>query len=126
MRPPVILHAISSFEQETLEKVATPVITGLSPCVTEGGPLQLEITKSPDFWSILQRLHEHQEGAAIVFELMQNIVEFTPPVITADNYEAAVGLANDFASAGGIVTVKDLKREVSTRRSKPTKPAKHP
>ncbi|KMU78802.1 cytohesin-3 [Coccidioides immitis RMSCC 3703] len=120
MRPPVVLHSISSFEQDTLESVAVPVITGLASIVSEA-PLWKEITKYPDFWSILQRLHQHQDGAAMIFELLQNIIESDPAVVTADNYEAAVGLANDFANSGSIVASQELRYESSVRRSRSVK-----
>ncbi|EDP51926.1 conserved hypothetical protein [Aspergillus fumigatus A1163] len=63
MRVPVILHGISSFEQDVLESVAVPTIKGLSQCISEQGLLRNELTVSPDFWSILQRLHQHTEAA---------------------------------------------------------------
>ncbi|KAK2792707.1 GDP/GTP exchange factor for ARF [Onygenales sp. PD_12] len=124
MRAPVVLHSISTFDQDTLENSAIPIIKGLSHCITSAGPLRSEITKSPDFWSILQRLHQHQEGAPMVFDLLQNIVHSSPPVISADNYEAGVNLANDFASAGSVAAKPDLRREHSGRRSKPVKQPK--
>jgi brefeldin A-resistance guanine nucleotide exchange factor 1 len=58
----------------------------------------------------------------MVFDLLQNIVSFTPPLITADNYESAVSLANDFASAGSVGVAQELKRD--SRRSKVTKQPK--
>ena len=116
MRAPVVLHSISSFDQDTLENSAIPIVKGLLRCINSTGPLRSEITKSPDFWSILQRLHRHQEGAGMVFDLLQNMVAFTPPVITADNYESGVSLANDFASAGSVGVVQEPKRD--SRRSK--------
>ncbi|KKZ67911.1 hypothetical protein EMCG_06440 [[Emmonsia] crescens] len=121
MRAPVVLHAISAFDQDTLENSAIPIIKGLSYCITSAAPLRSEITKSPDFWSILQRLHRHQEGAPMVFDLLQHIVHFTPPVISADNYESGVSLANDFASAGSLAAVPDPRRAPSGKRSKPVK-----
>ncbi|GBF64827.1 hypothetical protein TMEN_7543 [Trichophyton mentagrophytes] len=121
MRPPVVLHIISSFDQPILEVVAAPVVTGLLQCINESEALKNELSMSPDFWSILQRLHQHQEAAQMAFELLQSIVESTVPVITADNYEAAVNLLNDFATAGGIATVREIKREMALRRPKPVR-----
>ncbi|WEW60968.1 GDP/GTP exchange factor for ARF [Emydomyces testavorans] len=122
MRPPVVLHSISSFEQDILENAAVPTIAGLTSIANET-PLWNEITKYPDFWSVLQRLHQHLDGAAMIFELLQNMVGSEHPVINADNYEAAVNLANDFANSGSIVALQELRREVSVRRSKPVKKA---
>lgn len=122
MRPPVVLHSISSFEQDILESAAVPIIAGFTSISSET-PLWNEITKYPDFWSILQRLHQHQDAAPMIFELLQNMVESEPPVISADNYEAAVSLANDFANSGSIGVFKELRRDTSVRRSKSVKRA---
>ncbi|PGH26999.1 hypothetical protein AJ80_01383 [Polytolypa hystricis UAMH7299] len=124
MRAPVVLHAISSFDQDSLEDAAVPIVQGLTRCIMSAGPLRTEIANSPDFWSILQRLHRHQAGAPMVFDLLQSIAELTPPVITADNYESGVSLANDFASAGSIAASPDLRRHPSTRSPKPLKQSK--
>ncbi|EEP80403.1 conserved hypothetical protein [Uncinocarpus reesii 1704] len=129
MRPPVVLHSISSFEQDILENSAVPIIAGLTSIGNET-QLWKEITKYPDFWSIIQRLHQHQDGGAMIFDLLRNIVESDPPVINADNYEAAVGIANDFANAGSIVAIQELRHEPSVRRTrsvkKPSKPQDNP
>ncbi|KAG2025533.1 hypothetical protein GB937_002789 [Aspergillus fischeri] len=124
MRVPVILHGISSFEQDILESVAVPTIKGLSQCISEPGLLRNELTVSPDFWSILQRLHQHTEAAPLVFELLRTIIESVPPIVTADNYESAVGLANDFISAGSVGYIEERQRDAASRRSKGVKPSK--
>lgn len=124
MRVPVILHGISSFEQDVLESVAVPTIKGLSQCISEQGLLRNELTVYPDFWSILQRLHQHTEAAPLVFELLRRIIESVPPIVTADNYESAVGLANDFISAGSVGYIEERQRDVAYRRSKGVKPSK--
>jgi brefeldin A-resistance guanine nucleotide exchange factor 1 len=54
----------------------------------------------------------------VVFELLQTIVDSTPATVTADNYESAVALANDFASAGSICAIEERQRDALTRRSK--------
>lgn len=98
-------------------------MTGLSRCLAKDGAITLDMTKSPDFWSILRGLHQHPEAAPIVFESLQDIVQAAPPVITADNYEAAVELANEFASAGGLVTSNEQRKEAA-RRQKPVRQPK--
>ncbi|KAL2800397.1 hypothetical protein BJX66DRAFT_331975 [Aspergillus keveii] len=118
MRVPVILHNISSFDQDTLESVAVPTVKGLSRCVFDGSLLRNEITVSPDFWSILQRLHQHKEAAPLVFSLLKTVVDSIPPIVTADNYESAVGLANDFISAGSVGYIEERQRDAVARRSK--------
>jgi brefeldin A-resistance guanine nucleotide exchange factor 1 len=124
MRVPVVLHAISGYDQDMLEMVAVPIVKGLARCVTHTGRLRNEITISPDFWSILQRLHQHEEAAPMVFELLQSIVESMPDIVTADNYESAVNLANDFVSAGHVGSINERQRDVQARRTKGVKQQK--
>ncbi|EED23263.1 guanine nucleotide exchange factor (Gea2), putative [Talaromyces stipitatus ATCC 10500] len=124
MRVPVILHAISSFDQDILEMSATPVLNSLSRCIAESELLRREIIISPDFWSILQRLRPQNTSAPIVYEILKGIIESTPPAISSDNYEAAVALANDFASAGSIGAAEERRRDANARRSRGAKPEK--
>lgn len=77
-----------------------------------------EIVVSPDFWSILQQLHAHEESANLAFELLQKVVDASPPAVSADNYESAVSLANDFASAGSIGAVDERRRDAQLRKSR--------
>lgn len=115
MRVPVILHAISSFDQDILENSATPVLKSLTRCLADSDPLRREIVVSPDFWSILQRLLPDGASAPIIFEILQKIVETVPPAISADNYEAAVGLAHDFAHAASVGAADERKRDAQRR-----------
>jgi golgi-specific brefeldin A-resistance guanine nucleotide exchange factor 1 len=124
MRVPVILHAISSFDQDILEMSAAPVLNSLSRCIAESELLRREIVISPDFWSILQRLRPQAASAPIVFEILKGIVESIPPAISSDNYESAVALANDFASAGSIGAAEERRRDANARRSRGGKPEK--
>ncbi|KAJ5312471.1 hypothetical protein N7508_003301 [Penicillium antarcticum] len=121
MRVPVVLHAISGFDQDILETVATPTVKGLSRCISHTGLLRNEITISPDFWSILQRLHQHEAVASLVFDLLQSIIESMPDIVTADNYEFVVSLANDFVSAGRVGSIEERHRDAQARRNKGTK-----
>ncbi|KAJ9269863.1 hypothetical protein DTO212C5_4037 [Paecilomyces variotii] len=118
MRVPVVLHCMSSFDQDMLERCAVPIVKGLSRCIGSSTALRNVLTISPDFWSILQRLHQHDESAGLVFELLQTIVDSTPPTITADNFESAVALANDFATAGSVGAIEERQRDALARRSK--------
>ncbi|KAL1967900.1 hypothetical protein VTN77DRAFT_2317 [Rasamsonia byssochlamydoides] len=124
MRIPVVLHSISSFDQDILESSATPILSGLSRCISSSGQLRSEIIVSPDFWSILQRLYQHEESANMVFDLLQSIVDSKPPVISADNYESAVSLANDFATAGSVGSLEERKRDALARRQRGVKQEK--
>jgi golgi-specific brefeldin A-resistance guanine nucleotide exchange factor 1 len=124
MRTPVILHSISSFDQDILENSAQSILGGLSRCISSATSLRNEIIISPDFWSILQRFHLHEESAPLVFQLLQIIVDSTPPTITADNYESAISLANDFATAGSVGFVEERKRDALARRQRGIKQEK--
>ncbi|KAJ5782987.1 hypothetical protein N7457_004761 [Penicillium paradoxum] len=124
MRVPVVLHAISGFDQDILETVATPTVKGLARCIGHTGRLRNEITISPDFWSILQRLHQHEAVASLVFDLLQSIVQSMPDIITADNYEFVVSLANDFVSAGRVGSIEERHRDAQARRNKGVKQPK--
>jgi brefeldin A-resistance guanine nucleotide exchange factor 1 len=121
IRVPVILHGISSFDQDTLESVAVPIVKGLSQCVHDGSLLRNEITVSPDFWSILQRVHQHKEAAPLVFSLLKAVIDSNPPIVTADNYESAVSLANEFITAGSVGYIEERHRDALARRSKGVK-----
>lgn len=126
MRAPVVLHSISSFDQDRLDSSATIIVNGLSQCIKDTGPLRKEMTASPDFWSILERLHQHKEAAPAVFDILHTITTSSPPAVTADNYESAIELANKFATEGSIGAVSEQKRDVPARRGKQSKPANTP
>lgn len=115
---------ISSFDQSILEKVALPILKGLAICIKSPTPLRNEITNTPDFWSTIQILYTKSDAAAGVFGLLENIVAAKPPAVTADNYEAAVSLLNNFASAGSIGAIEEQRYEKTTRKPKVTKSAK--
>ena len=104
--------------------MATPTVKGLARCITHTGRLRNEITISPDFWSILQRLHQHEAVAPLVFDLLRSIVESMPDIITADNYEFVVSLANDFVSAGRVGSIDERHRDAQARRNKGLKQSK--
>jgi brefeldin A-resistance guanine nucleotide exchange factor 1 len=118
VRAPVILHTISSLDQAIAEKSALPILKGLSLCLKGQGTLKNEIVNTPDFWSTIRGLHTLRDASGNVFELLQTIMEDSPSVITADNYEAAIILLNDFATAGRAGAVIEQKRDRNVRRSK--------
>ena len=82
------------------------------------GPLRNEIANTPDFWSIIRGLHALQDGAGGVFHLVEKIVNGPPSAVTADNYEAAIALLKDFATAGSTGAIAEQKRNKTARRSK--------
>jgi brefeldin A-resistance guanine nucleotide exchange factor 1 len=83
---------------------------------------------SPDFWVILQTLSTHSESAATVFEILESGVSGSPPAVMADNYEAAIGLLNSFASAASSATAQeqkgDRKQPQQQRKPRPAKTEK--
>ena len=124
MRTAVVLHAISSFEDVTMGHTASAAIAGLTQCIAEPSPLRKEIINSPDFWSIMHRLHQHKEEAEKVFLILSTIVAAEPSAVTADNYESVIDTANDFATAGSVGAIQEQRREVAVRKGQKVKQAK--
>jgi brefeldin A-resistance guanine nucleotide exchange factor 1 len=71
---------------------------------------------SPDFWVILRGLTGNTENAQTVFEILEGVAVGSPPTIMADNYESAVKLLNDFASAGSVGSTVEQKQDKRARR----------
>ncbi|KAM0401578.1 hypothetical protein ACHAQC_002269 [Fusarium culmorum] len=118
---PFLLHTISTLPQEALGKNSDLVLQGLSLCIEESGPLRREMMTSPDFWVILRTLAQRPEAAALVFEILEKGTTGTPPAIMADNYEAAISLLNDFASAASPRQPKMQPRSPRSPRVNPPK-----
>lgn len=72
---------------------------------------------SPDFWAILSVLARNPDSASLVFAILEKGTTGNPPAILADNYEAAVSLLNEFASAAAPVISADQKAEPGQRRA---------
>ncbi|KAH6663098.1 hypothetical protein B0J14DRAFT_495149 [Halenospora varia] len=129
LRAPIVLHTISSFKKDLLDKAAPLVLQGLTKCIKEPGPLRNEIMTSPDFWVILRNLTSSAGSAQTVFEILEGVAVGSPPTIMADNYESAVKLLNDFASAGSVGSTLEQKRDKRVRKGakgQQPKPAKDP
>ncbi|KAF7869708.1 hypothetical protein EAF04_004492 [Stromatinia cepivora] len=124
IRVPVVLHAISSFKKDLFEKSAALVLQGLTQCIKEPGPLRNEIMTSPDFWVILKNLSTNPSSASAVFEILEGVAIGSPPTIMADNYESAVKLLNDFATAGSVGSTVEQKQDKRTRRGQQVKQPK--
>jgi len=60
------------------------------------------------------------------FEILEGVAVGSPPTIMADNYESAVKLLNDFASAGSVGSSLEQKQDKRAKRGqhppKQTKP----
>ncbi|KAL5889980.1 GDP/GTP exchange factor for ARF [Pyricularia oryzae] len=122
VRPPVLLHAVSSFPKDTLIKCAPIVLEGIKFCIEKPGPLRNEVMTSPDFWAIMGTLAGNAEVAPIVFEILESGVSGSPPAIIADNYRPAIALLNQFANAANVGAIAE-QRGADRRQRKP-RPAK--
>lgn len=60
---------------------------------------------SPDFWTVLRSLAIQRDTSEIVFELLERGTAGTPSAIMADNYDAAIAVLSDFASASWAAAV---------------------
>ncbi|KEZ46516.1 ARF guanine-nucleotide exchange factor 2 [Scedosporium apiospermum] len=101
---PILLHTLSRFPDALLGNTASLTLQGICLCIEEPGPLRSEIMTSPDFWALLRTLAQRRDTSAIVFAILERGTTGTPPSIMADNYEAAISLLSDFASASRTVT----------------------
>lgn len=81
---------------------------------------------SPDFWVILRNLTLNSQSAPTVFEILQGVTVGSPPTIMADNYESAVKLLNDFASAGSIGSTIEQKQDRRSGKAQQPKPERKP
>lgn len=113
---PIFLHTVSSLPQDLLLKTASVILSGLSICTRDPGPLRSEMMTSPDFWAILRVVAGDASAAAQIFDILERSTAGTPPAIMADNYEAAIALLNHFASAADPLASRDSKAHESTKR----------
>ncbi|KAI1498158.1 Sec7-domain-containing protein [Biscogniauxia marginata] len=121
VRAPVLLHTISSFPKETLTKTSQLVLQGLKLSIDQPGPLRSEIMTSPDFWLILRTLAGNPNSSPTVFEILEGGVSGTPSAIIADNYEAAISLLNEYATAARVGAAVEQKGERRPRNARPPK-----
>ncbi len=126
LRAPVLLHTFSSFDDALLHECSQPLLKGLSDCCKGTNALRSELAGSPDFWTILNRLSGTPDAAGDVFQLVEDLTTSPQPSITADNYEAAIALLNEFATAAQVGAREEQLHDQATRRggkgSKPKKP----
>jgi brefeldin A-resistance guanine nucleotide exchange factor 1 len=74
---------------------------------------------SPDFWVILRNLAGNSQAAPTVFEILEGVAVGSPPTIMADNYESAVKLLNEFATAGRVGATIEQKQDKRMKRGQP-------
>lgn len=114
----MLLHTFSKFDSDLLKQCAQPLLKGLSDCCKGPNGLRSELASSPDFWAILQQLHRVPEAAGDVFQLVEDLTTSPQPGISADNYEAAIALLNEFATAAQVGAVEEQRRDQAARRGK--------
>lgn len=117
----MLLHTFSSFDQELLKQCAQPLLKGLSDCCKGPNGLRNELASSPDFWAILNTLHNVPEAAGDVFQLVEDLTTSSQPGISADNYEAAIALLNEFATAAQVGAADEQRHEQASKRGKAPK-----
>ncbi|RKF61140.1 Uncharacterized protein OnM2_044001 [Erysiphe neolycopersici] len=116
IRVPMVLHTISSFKKDLFSKSVSLILRGLNLCIDQPSPLRNEIMISPDFWVILRNSLEDESSALIVFNFLENVVLGSPPSIIAENYESAVQLLHEFASAGSVGATIEQKKELKIKK----------
>ncbi|KAJ2998601.1 hypothetical protein NUW58_g273 [Xylaria curta] len=121
VRAPVLLHTISSFPRDMLAKTSQLVLQGLKICIEQPGPLRSEIMTSPDFWLILRTLAGNSNSSPTVFDILEGGVSGSPSAIIADNYEAAISLLNEYATAAQVGAAEEQKGERRQRNARPSK-----
>lgn len=124
IRAPVLLHTFSSFNDALLHECAQPILKGLNDCCKGPNALRSELAGSPDFWTILNRLSSVPEAAGDVFQLVEDLTTSPQLGITADNYEAAIALLNEFATAAQVGARDEQLHDQATKRGKGPKTKK--
>ncbi|KAF2855790.1 Sec7-domain-containing protein [Plenodomus tracheiphilus IPT5] len=124
IRAPVLLHTFSSFNDTLLHECAQPILKGLTDCCKGPNALRSELAGSPDFWTILNRLSTVPEAAGDVFQLVEDLTTSSQPGITADNYEAAIALLNEFATAAQVGAREEQLHDQAAKRGKGPKAKK--
>ncbi|KAG6070005.1 hypothetical protein E4U16_007218 [Claviceps sp. LM84 group G4] len=117
-----LLHTIASLPQHVVDQTADVILSGFVVCTDKPSALRNEMMKSPDFWSILRLLAKTRKSSSSVFSILKSSVSGSPPAISADNYEATIGLLGYFASASAdldaLATPSDTNLPSSGRKHK--------
>ena len=71
----------------------------------------------------MHRLHQHKDEAETVFKILHFIAITQPAAVTADNYEATIDLANDFASAASVGFLQEQRKDAARRAGRAPKQA---
>ena len=100
------------------------MLKGLSDCCKGPSALRSELASSPDFWVILNTLQRVPDAAGDVFQLVEDLTTSSQPGVTADNYEAAIALLNEFATAAQVGAVLEQRYDQAVKRGKAPKAKK--
>lgn len=119
IRAPVALHAFSSFGAPLLKQCASFLLRAIHECISGPSDLRNEMANSPDFWSIIGNLHNIPEAAQGSFQVIEELAVPSRSGISANNYEAAVGLLNEFATAASIGARQEQIRNPPRGRAPP-------
>jgi brefeldin A-resistance guanine nucleotide exchange factor 1 len=72
-----------------------------------------EMSTSPDFWDLLHKMHALPAVAGQVFAVLEEIG--AGGSVTADNYEKAIALLDDFATAASVGAADERRRDAVVR-----------
>jgi brefeldin A-resistance guanine nucleotide exchange factor 1 len=117
-----IIQNISELDQETLASVAVPAIKGLSGFLFKCNPLQVKVIALLEFWSILQRLHYHDQVAIMILKILEKVITSSRFIVTADNYMSVISLANDFSRAASVTYLTKQEEATHTMYLQATEP----
>ncbi|KAJ5773671.1 Sec7-domain-containing protein [Penicillium paradoxum] len=95
---PVLLHAFAGLDVHLLQACASCLLQGITVCIDSSPRLRDEITRCPDFWSIVDQLRVIPENAASVLRVVDTLVSTVQTTINTANYEAIVQLLDQFAT----------------------------
>jgi brefeldin A-resistance guanine nucleotide exchange factor 1 len=101
-----IIQNISVLDHKSLASVAAAAIKGLSLCLFQSKSLQEKVVILPEFWSILQRLHYHEEVAPMILDILEKVITSPYSTITTSSYMSAVSLADGFCRAATLAYLK--------------------
>ena len=96
------------------------ILKGVSQCVRIAGPLRNEVMACPDFWALMRNLLQHKGTGSSIFDIVKIGVSDSSSVVLAHNYEAIIGLLEEFALAAGAERLR-VNKHTSQVYSKSTR-----
>jgi len=111
LRAHLVIHTIHSLDNDILRQVSQDVIKGLDKCIHGPAALRTEVTNLSDFWDLLTWFASFPAGAPMASRTVEEIISQPPSAITAGNFEAAIFLLNEFATAGANMLMNERKHQ---------------